>query len=113
MRNITKNKIIMDYAIDYVNKRNLLKKILASINHMRLYKEMILLCELVRIEGSCKTLEFRNINDKSCIKWKIKFPKLPKPSKKSLQYWIDFIEWLYRQNTVTTYDFEEKINCRY
>ena len=68
MRTITKNKTVMDYAIDYVNERYLSEKILAPINHVRLYKEMILPCELVRMEGSCKTLEFRNTNDKSCIK---------------------------------------------
>ena len=44
----------MDYAIDYVNERNLSKKILAPNNYMRLYKEIILLCELVKIEGSYK-----------------------------------------------------------
>jgi len=82
----------MDYAIDYVKEKNLAMKILALINHVRLHKEIILLYELVGMEGRCKTLEFRNTNDKSCIKWKIKFPKLPKPSKKSLQYWKDFIE---------------------
>ena len=84
MKNIRKNKTIMNYEIDYVKEKNLAKKILAPINHIRLYKEIILSFKLVRLEGICKTLEFRNTNDKGCIKWKIKFPKLPKPSKKSL-----------------------------
>jgi len=41
----------MDYAIKYIEKQNLKSKILAPINQMRIWKQMYLPCELVRIRG--------------------------------------------------------------
>jgi len=81
---ITKNLIIMDYATKYVKELNLSNKILAFINHVRLFKSIILPYELVGLEGMCRIYEMRNLMEKSCIRWKIEFSKIPKPSKKLL-----------------------------
>ena len=64
----TKNKIIMDYVEIYVKEKEKKIKIIASLNYVRLYKKMILLCELVGIEGTSKIRELRNPLESSCFK---------------------------------------------
>ena len=44
---ITKNKTIMDYAIEYSKEI----KTIEAINHARIFKKMILLCKLVGFRG--------------------------------------------------------------
>ena len=41
---ITKNKTIIDYAIQYVRREEIDNREIEVINHVRLYKRMILLC---------------------------------------------------------------------
>ena len=43
-KGITKNKTIMDYAIQYVRREEIDNREIEVINHVRLYKRMILLC---------------------------------------------------------------------
>jgi len=56
----TKNKAIMDLAIEYVQSNRLSEKIIALINHVRLYKKIILPCELVGLIGDKATKCLRN-----------------------------------------------------
>ena len=66
----TSNKSIMQCAIDYVESCDLDKETLPPINHMRLCKQMHLPCELIGMQGNCKTKEFREMKEKSSFKWK-------------------------------------------
>ena len=44
---ILKNKTIIDYAIQYVRREEIDNREIEVINHIRLYKCIILLCELM------------------------------------------------------------------
>ena len=90
MKWILKNQTIMDYAIQYSKSL----KIVEAINHVRLYKRMILLCELVGFKGNCKTRELREVNESSSIRWKVKFECVRKPHKRLIEEWEKFVCWL-------------------
>ena len=49
----------------------------------------------------------------SCLKWNIKFPSAPKPSKKSFEVWTKFIEWLSNKHIETVCDFSKKASCEW
>ena len=68
----------MDYIKTHVKEKEKKIEIIVSLNHVRLYKKIILPCELVAIEGNKKTRELRNPLESSYFIWKIKFPILPK-----------------------------------
>ena len=88
----TKNKTIMDYAEEHVRCKEIGKKLLAPLNHVRLWKQMVLPCELIGLTGTKKTKACQQIESKSSLKWIISFPTLPKPSKKSVEIWSEFIQ---------------------
>ena len=75
----------MYYVKMHVKEKENKIKIIASLNHVRLYKKMILLCKSVGIEGNKKTRELKNPLESSCFEQRIKFPILPKPSIKSIK----------------------------
>jgi len=79
---ITRNRTIMDYVAEYVREKDRSNNDITLLNHMRLYKKMILPCELVDLMGNRETNGFRDEIAMSCLKWKIVFPVIPKPSKK-------------------------------
>ena len=83
----------MDYVKIYIKEKDKNMEIIASLNHVRLYKKIILPYELVGIEGNKKTKELRNPLDSSCFKQRIMFPILPKPSKKSFQLYTEYTEY--------------------
>ena len=64
MKWITKNKTIIDYAIQYSKDLTLIE----AINHVRIYKKMILPFELFGFNGNCKTREFREVCEPSSIR---------------------------------------------
>jgi len=67
--NITQNKTVMEYAIEY-SKSNMNKiECLKLINHVRLYERVFLPCELLRDSGKEQTEAFRCNFKKSQIKW--------------------------------------------
>ena len=68
---------------------------------------MYLPCELVELTGNYETLEYRNDELKSCLKWNIHFLKVPKLSKKSFNYWKIFLQWLKQQRIDTRYNIED------
>jgi len=54
------NKRIMDYAAQYVKREEAKLGEIEAINHVRIYKKMILPCELLGFKGDKETKEFRN-----------------------------------------------------
>ena len=106
---ISKNQTIMDYAIRYSKSL----KIVEAINHVRLYKRMILPCELVGFKGNCKTRELREVNESSSIRWKVKFECVRKPHKRLIEEWEKFVCWLENQEIDTIIDFDNKISTKY
>ena len=106
---ITKNKTIMDYAIQYSS--NL--KTVEAINHVRLFKKMILPCELIGFRGNDETREFREVYEASSINWNVSFEYVKKPHKRLLEEWVKFLCWLKNQEIVTLIDFDDKITTKY
>jgi len=101
----TTNKTIMDYAIEYAKEKEIDEKIIQLINHVRLYKRIILPCELVGLKGREETKSYKNELERSCLMWKVPFLILPKPSEKSIGLWLEFIQWLKSKEIMTICDF--------
>ena len=99
----------MNYAQIYIEEKDKITKIIAPVNQVRIYKKMILPCELVGIAGNY----IRKKLDISYFKWKVDFPNVPKLSKKLLILWKEYVEWLCLKKIQSVYDFEDKIQCRY
>jgi len=110
---VTTNKSIMEYAIKYVSQTNKSHNIISIINHVRIYKQMLLPFELVGMTGNKQTAEWKQYYKKSCIKWKINFPEITRPSEKSIKIWKGFIEWLTLQTIQTMYDFQDYATFQY
>ena len=60
---ITKNKTIMDCAIQY--SKDL--RIIEEIDYVQIYKKIILPFELFGFNGNCKRREFREVYEPSSI----------------------------------------------
>ena len=78
----TRNETIMDYAVKYLKEKQLNERIISRLNHMRSFKQIYLPCELVRLTSQKATKAIEDVYAKSCLKWKISFNTIPKPSKK-------------------------------
>ena len=74
---ISKNKIIMSYAVDYAKEKNFKKEILAPINYARIRKKIYLPSRLIDLNRAYKIKVFQIFREKSSIKWKFKFEKVP------------------------------------
>ena len=48
---VTSNKTLIEFAVQYYKIKSLQKKDLAAINQVRLFKQILLLCELVSAIG--------------------------------------------------------------
>ena len=48
---VTSNKTLMEFTVQYCKIKSLHKKDLAAINQARLFKQILLLCELVSATG--------------------------------------------------------------
>ena len=57
---LIRNKMIIDYVVKYVQENNKDRKEVAPLNHMRLYKQMILPCELLGLMGREETHGYKN-----------------------------------------------------
>ena len=110
---ITANNSIMDYAIKYVKEKELTCEVAEAINHVRMYKKMILPCELVGFRGDKETKEAREVFELSTILWKVKFDEVRKPHKRLIAEWIDFVVWLKEQQIETIVDFSKSVNTTY
>jgi len=78
----TRNNTIMDYTVKYIKEKQLNKRIISRINHVRLFKQMYLPCELVGLTSQKATKAKEDVYKKSCLKWKIPFNTIPTSSKK-------------------------------
>ena len=103
----------MDFAIKYVEQKQLNETSIAPINQVRIFKKMYLPCELIGFSGNRLTREAREEEAKSSIEWMIEFDAVPRPSKKSFQIWNNFVGWIVSQEIMTVVDFESKIRTRY
>ena len=65
----TRNKTVMDYALEYVQVKNLKQQVLDHLNFVRLKKQLVLPFELVGTEGIRPTEYYRDINKQSQLKW--------------------------------------------
>ena len=74
---------------------------------------MFLPCELVGLSGDKMTKEMREKEATSCIEWKIDYEKVPKPSAKSYEIWIEYTKWLQEQKIMIIVDFEPWIQTKY
>ena len=63
-----RNRTIMDYAVEYLGSKEMDMKLLAPLNHVRLWKQIILPCKLVGLIGIKETKAYRRIESKSSIK---------------------------------------------
>ena len=79
---------------------------------MRLFKKVILPCELVGLLGNKKTKFFYRVIEESSMRWNIDFPIVPKPSKKSISIWEDFLDWLLGKQGATICDFNDKCKSK-
>jgi len=57
----------MDYAVLYVKHKELSYETIEAINHVRINKQMILLCELFSFIGDKVTKEAHEVNTTSSI----------------------------------------------
>ena len=103
----------MDQVKEYVKDEKVPIEKLARLNYMRNFKKMYLPCELVEIDGSSESVEKRNHLEISCIRWKMNFTEVKKPSKNTVEEWNKFVRWLSQQNVQTVYHFEEQVIFKY
>ena len=81
---LIENKMIIEYAEQYIKEKNMDNTIFNQINHIRLYKEMIIPVELVRVRGRDRTKAYNKLEAKSILKQKVNFPIVTKPTIKSV-----------------------------
>ena len=86
----TDNKTIMKYVIEYISSKELHKVIYNQINHVHLYKKILLPAEIVGAEGRCKTKYYFNFEATSTLQWKIKFLMVAKPITIAKRAWDTF-----------------------
>ena len=63
-----RNKTIIDFAIEYINKKKKPKKILAILNYIRVYKRMRILCKLFRVNRDKRIFEIRHLHKECYIR---------------------------------------------
>ena len=85
----------------YVEEKEMPLSTIKVINHVRLFKKMMLPCELIGFHGNKITKEAREVMSESSIKWKIKFDIVSKPYKRLVEEWTSFVEWLKLQHIET------------
>jgi len=76
----------------YMKHKELSYEIIKAINHIRINKQMILLCELFGFNGDKVTKEAHKVNATSSILWKVMFNVVPKLYKRLVEIWIKFVE---------------------
>ena len=103
----------MDWAIDYMKKKQSDNKILVAINNVRLYQKLLLPYKLVEIQGGRKTMSYNNINIKSQIEWEFEIPKVKKSCESIRKEWQQFINQLAQQVISMLQGFKDKCQMKY
>ena len=73
----------MKFTANYAKEKELKNEIFDQTNYARLFKNIILLVEIVRARGLAITEYCERIEVKSMIEWKIEFPPITKPNIKA------------------------------
>jgi len=63
----TDNKTIMKYVTEYISSKELHKVIYDQINHVYLYKKIILPAKIVGVEDGCETEYYFNFEATSTL----------------------------------------------
>ena len=104
----TKNKTVMEYAIEYVNLYDKKQDDLWNINYVRMKKGVYLPCELVGANGKQQTSCYSIITEQSPIQWDFNKVLQSEVTKGQRKTWEDFIRWLRTKSIETEWDFEAK-----
>ena len=96
----------MHYVKQYIAKNKVHKNTYDQLNHVCLYKKIIIPAELVEMRGGQEIKCYYNFNAKSILQWKIKFPSVLKPIAATKRTWDKFKVWLKAQTINTVYDFK-------
>jgi len=102
----SKNKTIMEYAIEYVNEKRCTDEVLYQLNYIRMKKEVVYPFELVGFEGTQRTSCYHNINEKGPVKWDINKTINAKVTTMQKEIWQTFLRWLKEQRIKTILDFK-------
>lgn len=102
----TKNKTVMQYAIEYVEVNGRNQNELQQINYVRLKKGVLIPCELVGAKGRTQTNCYREINEMSPIKWPFNKTLNDRITSGQKKIWEKFIKWLRLQTINTEWDFK-------
>ena len=102
---ITENKNTMEHTIDYANEQPRPKVIVDKINQVRLWKRVILRCEVLGLYRTKTTDCGERDEDQSILKWNFKMPKVYKPNRSYIRKWRNFVSWLRNQEMSTKIDF--------
>ena len=110
---IKKNKTIMDYASEYVCSMKNPGEICNKINHVRMYKQIWTLFEIVGQNGRGRTGCFTVKEEKSPIIWDFMQKKISKPNDMCFRIWHNFLEWFVNQGCDEKYTFNDKLEWRW
>ena len=64
---ITNNKILMEFIVEYIKEKGLKNDSVDQINHMRLFKKVILLAEIIGARGRATTECYETIEERSML----------------------------------------------
>ena len=103
---MTKNRTLMEYAVEYIKSSGRKNEELWQINFVRLKKQIYLPFELVGITGRSPTQVYYNLNKISQVQWR--FMKLIEEeiNESQKRIWKQFLTWLSFKQVTTTLDFE-------
>ena len=102
----------MEFAANSAKEKELKNDAVDQINHIRLFKNIIIPIEIIRARGLETTEYYNKIEAKSIIEQNIDFPLITKPNIKAIQTWNRFKEWLKMKELCTIYDFKAKAKSR-
>ena len=90
----TNNKTIIYYVKQYIAEKEVHKNTYDQLNHVCLYKKIIIPAELVGIRGGQETKYYYDFDAKSTLQWKIKFLLVLKLTTATKRTWNKFKVWL-------------------
>ena len=73
IKSTTKNRTIIVYAVEFKKEQQNPNSIIPIIDYIQLYKKILLLVELLGVNGRKKTFKLKNVFPQCCIKLKVKF----------------------------------------
>ena len=108
---ITDNKILIEFVVEYVKEKGLKNNSINQINHVRLFKKVILLAEIIGVRGRAAEW-YERIEESSMLEQNIEFSLIENPNIKVIQIWNKFKEQLRVKELNTVYNFKMKAESR-